>query len=137
MDNKNLEYKNTCIICGNLDELRDMEYYARKKYGINIERMFETKEEFLLINKRENNMGILENLREARQYNFSATSEGLKMCTIEKFTGWEIENLIFIIDKSDKNMELIYTAISRCRKNLFIINRGNNVFNNFINSLNM
>ncbi len=137
LDNKNLEYKNTCIICGNLNELRDMEYYARKKYGINIERMFETKEEFLLINKRENNIGILENLREARQYNFSATSEGLKMCTIEKFTGWEIENLIFIIDKSDKNMELIYTAISRCRKNLFIINRGNNVFNNFINSLNM
>ncbi|WP_024613169.1 AAA family ATPase [Clostridium sp. Ade.TY] len=137
LDEKKLNYKNTCIICANLEELREMEYYARNEYNIKVERMFETKEEFLEICKRENKIKILEDLRESRQFNFFVTSEGLKMCNIEKFTGLEIDNLIFVIDKNDKNMELIYTAISRCRKNLFIINRGNVKFDNFINSLNI
>lgn len=137
LDNKNVSYKDTCIIWGNLIELRNMEWYARKKYKLNVERMFETKEEFLLACKRDNYNELIKSLREARQFNFFTKGSGIKMCTTEKFTGWEIENLVFILDENDKNMELIYTAISRCRKNLFIINRGNIQFHEFINKLNI
>lgn len=130
-DVKKIDYNDTCIIGSSIDELREMEYYTRKKYSIKVERMFETKEEFIDISNLSKSHEKLEVLRESRRFNFFAQGEGIKMCTTESFKGWEIDNLVLIIDERDKNTELIYTAITRCKKNLLIINRGNIEFHNF------
>lgn len=134
-DIKKIDYDDTCIIGSSIEELREMEYYARKKYSIKVERMFETKEEFIHISHFRKGHEKLELLRESRRFNFFAQGEGIKMCTTESFKGWEIDNLVLIINKIDKNAELIYTAITRCRKNLLIINRGNIEFHNFFNKI--
>lgn len=134
-DSKKINYNDTCIIGGSIDELREMEYYARKKYFIKVERMFETKEEFIYISSLRNSKEKLELLRESRRFNFFTQGEGIKMCTTESFKGWEIDNLVLIIDREDKNTELIYTAITRCKKNLLIINRGNEEFHKFFNKI--
>ena len=57
-----------------------------------------------------------------------------KMSTIHSFKGWELDNIILIINPSplntnyeeDKNTyELIYTAITRAKKRLHILIVGN------------
>ncbi len=60
-----------------------------------------------------------------------------KLSTIHSFKGWEITTLILIIENENLNQqefttdELIYTAITRCRQNLIIINIGNERYNKF------
>ena len=60
-----------------------------------------------------------------------------KLSTIHSFKGWEIPTLFLIVEsESDEEHEfttdeLIYTAITRCRQNLIIINIGNHRYDNF------
>ena len=68
------------------------------------------------------------------------------MATIHSFKGWESPNVIFILEPESDNHdkysisakenapELIYTAITRAKENLFIINLGNNTYHDFFNS---
>lgn len=48
-----------------------------------------------------------------------------KMSTIHSFKGWELKNIIIVIDyasRSDKKSSCIYTAIGRTQENLIVIN---------------
>jgi ATP-dependent exoDNAse (exonuclease V) alpha subunit len=60
-----------------------------------------------------------------------------KLSTIHSFKGWEITTLILIIENENLDQqkfttdELIYTAITRCRQNLIIINTGNKRYDQF------
>ncbi|UXZ08814.1 hypothetical protein F1B95_08640 [Clostridium perfringens] len=61
-------------------------------------------------------------------------SENLKISTIHSFKGWEIDTLVLILDENtDENLneELIYTAITRCKKNLIIYGLRNSKYYNF------
>ena len=132
----NIDYNNTCIVGNNIEYLRDMEYYARKLYNVQVERMFETKEEYSKLYLYIENEEKIDLLRKSRKYNFIVCGSGIKMCQSESFKGWEIDNLVLILDReNNKNNELIYTSIARCKRNLFIINRGNREFDNFYNSI--
>lgn len=135
-EKNNIDYNNTCIVGDNVDDLRNMEYYARKLYNIKVERMFETKEEYSMLYSDIENQEKIDLLRKSRKYNFLVCGKGIKMCESKYFKGWEIENLVLILDReSNKNNELIYTSIARCKRNLFIINRGNREFNIFFNNI--
>lgn len=63
----------------------------------------------------------------------------IKLSTIHSFKGWEIKNLFLIIEKDEDDSfispELVYTALTRCQFNLFVINIGNDLYNNFFDSL--
>jgi len=74
----------------------------------------------------------LEKLRQNKKNFFSVTKGCISMSTIHSFKGWEAQNVFVIIDKDftknkseDGFNELVYTAITRARSNLFIINLGN------------
>lgn len=59
----------------------------------------------------------------------------IKMSTIHSFKGWELSNVIVVIPKKTPGFEqlyhsVIYTAITRARENLIIINM-NNLYWNF------
>lgn len=61
-----------------------------------------------------------------------------KLSTIHSFKGWEIATLFLLVENDNgvehefTTDELIYTAITRCRQNLIIINIGNKRYDNFL-----
>lgn len=55
-----------------------------------------------------------------------------KMSTIHSFKGWELNNIIIVIDfasKSEKKSSRIYTAIGRTKNNLIVIDLSNDYSN--------
>lgn len=121
---------NVCIVSMEIEHLRELEYKARKKYNFKFERTMETKEEYedickLYCNKKTRNTK-LEELRRIRKRQFQLDRGTMKLSTTHSFKGWEIETLVIIIDKTDdeSSEELIYTALTRCKSNLLIFNRG-------------
>lgn len=55
-----------------------------------------------------------------------------KMSTIHSFKGWELNNIIIVIDfssKSENKSSRIYTAIGRTKRNLIVINLSNDYSN--------
>ncbi|HIP13342.1 MAG TPA: hypothetical protein EYG73_11575 [Arcobacter sp.] len=60
-------------------------------------------------------------------------SAGLKLSTTNSFKGWEINTLFLIIDGESKfeSNEKIYTAITRCRSRLVILNLNHADYDTF------
>lgn len=62
----------------------------------------------------------------------------VKLSTIHSFKGWEIDTLFLLIEKEDEkefaNAELIYTGLTRARRNLVIFNLGNRKYDKFFKS---
>lgn len=68
-----------------------------------------------------------------KKLHFWMNSGTIKISTINSFKGWESEVIFLIIEKKFENStvfntnfdELLYTGLTRCRRNLIIINYGN------------
>lgn len=78
----------------------------------------------------------LDKIRRNRKLNFEPFSNSLIFSTIHSFKGMERENIIFIFSDtknkfSYKLNELIYTGLTRSKKNLFLINIGLDTYNKF------
>lgn len=79
----------------------------------------------------------LEIVRRNKKFNFWMNSGTTKLSTIHSFKGWEISTLFLLVEnESDEEFEfttdeLVYTAITRCRQNLVIINIGNQRYDGF------
>ena len=68
-------------------------------------------------------------------------TDQLKISSIHSYKGWDAENVILIIqpedeynDREDGMMgmpELVYTAITRAKSNLYILNLDNKMFDQF------
>lgn len=83
---KNLNYNNITIIAGEIDNLRELEFFIRNSYLLNCKIMFETKEEYEN-NNSDNNQIELETLRRSRKFAFNANSGQIKLSTIHSFKG--------------------------------------------------
>ncbi|WP_346855409.1 NERD domain-containing protein [uncultured Draconibacterium sp.] len=74
---------------------------------------------------------IIKNIRENKKYHFWPNPGTLKLSTIHSFKGWEENTVFCVIEPDVKSLdnissdELIYTGMTRCRKNLVLINYGN------------
>ena len=55
---------------------------------------------------------------------FKVKGNSLKLCTIKSFKGWERRNIIIIISGKISSDKEIYTALSRVREKLFIIDQN-------------
>ena len=66
-------------------------------------------------------------IRDNKKMNFYMNSGTVKISTIHSFKGWECENIFLIIERGHSMSfdEILYTGITRSRKNLIIINYGN------------
>ena len=72
-------------------------------------------------------------IRENKKLHFWMNSGTIKISTINSFKGWESEVVFLIIEpKYDKGTrfnehfdELLYTGLTRCRRNLIVVNFGN------------
>lgn len=93
----------------------------------------------------------IEKVRRNKKFNFWNNRGILKLSTIHSFKGWEVNTLFLLIDEEVKENyvynelgiveeakdfkfttdELIYTAITRCRNNLIILNTSDNKYHEF------
>lgn len=80
--------------------------------------------------------GNYKNIRDNKKLHFWMNSGTLKISTINSFKGWESEVVFLILEPiyntpTSFNLsfdELLYTGLTRCRKNLVVINFGNQVY---------
>ena len=158
MEANELQPKDTVILSQTGELLRDVEHYYCDKSGKGTTSTFISFEQFNdLLNKY--NLTNFKNstandmfksdkdaIEHGKKIHFTTATDHLKMSTIHSFKGWECINVILIIQpetgngakysisSKDNSPELIYTAITRARENLFIINLGHKRYHSFFSS---
>ena len=91
----------------------------------------------------------LEKIRHAAKTHFTTSCSNVKLSTIHSFKGWESKSIILILQPNvtennsfdsyriharENTPALIYTALTRAKCNLFIINLNNVRYHDFFNS---
>lgn len=130
--------------------LRQIDYEYRMRTGEQTEVTFVAKEPFERLKNIHNvsdeqtaNWKFqrdFESIDRVRKQLFTTDKRCLKISTIQSFKGWEAPSVILILEEDFHSAttsyrpmapETIYTAITRARENLYIINIGNNTYHNF------
>ncbi len=74
----------------------------------------------------------LDKIRKIRKNHFWLKTGTVKISTIHSFKGWEIDTLFLLIEPNDSdNDEIIYTGLTRAKRNLVIFNLGNLQYDKF------
>jgi hypothetical protein len=130
INNDNLKLQDISIIGSRIKFLQDLDYILRNELKRPTQTIFETRE--YLKNYGNNKMAIDE-IRNFKKNNFDIYADAIKLSTIPSFKGYEAETLFFIITEDDITDETIYTAFTRAKTNLYIINIGNRKYDEFFN----
>lgn len=148
------------ILAQSCDVLRDIDYMFRSTLNIVTHTTFESKEQYKrMLDKHgianedspvtSNFIKDINEIRRSKKVEFSMTSKYLKLSTIHSFKGWESAKVILFIEPEghpeehkkytvprEKDVpELIYTAITRARETIFVINMGNDKYDSFFKSI--
>ena len=116
------------ILCSKVELLRAIDLSIRTIKNEKTATTFESQEEF---DKIKGNEKEIERLRRIRKNHFWMKTGTVKLSTIHSFKGWEIDTLFLLIESEEEedsefsSAELIYTALTRARRNLIIFNLGN------------
>jgi hypothetical protein len=121
------------ILCSKVEILRAIDFSIRTIKHENTAIAFESQEEYL---EHKGNNSKIEEIRRLRKNHFYMKTGTVKLSTIHSFKGWEIDTLFLFIEKEEDqkefaNAELIYTGLTRARKNLVIFNLGNKKYDDF------
>ena len=128
INNDNLKLQDVSIIGSRIKFLQELDYTLRNELQRATQTIFETKE---YLNKYGNKKIAIDEIRHFKKSNFDIYSNAIKLSTIQSFKGYEAETLFFIITEDDMNDETIYTAFTRAKTNLYIINIGNQKYDEF------
>ncbi|MEB3886249.1 NERD domain-containing protein [Lyngbya sp. CCY1209] len=115
---------NLVVLAPTNEKIRSLEFLYRQISHEKTTHTSETKEEYENFSQFKSK---LEEIRRGRKLHFWANSGTVKFSTIHSFKGWEAHTLILIISdtRSDEYEgslnELIYTALTRARNNLIVI----------------
>lgn len=140
-NNNDIIDNSTCILSNSIAVLRECEYYLRKskKYaGCLFETNFENKEEYEVLKKEYNSERFhsyakkmemfdrtIMKIRQNKKYRFGISDSNYKMCTVQSFKGFEADNIILLLVGSNKigrdASSLLYCALTRAKKNLYIL----------------
>lgn len=158
MDEFGIVSKDVVILSQTCDILRDIEYSYRKATGHNAMTTFESKEQYeqlkSLYNIKDDKSPVsfkftkdLKDIRRNMKIHFTMDTPIIKLSTIHSFKGWESSAVILILEPErngdemkysvgpeENSAELIYTAITRCKEKLFIINCGNKKYHQFFST---
>ena len=137
----NIQALNVTFLAAKTNVIREIDYMIRHELKDNTVTTFETKEYYEKLKNAFPNetdlKKIIENIRRNKKNHFRMKPGTTKLSTIQSFKGWESHTLILIIEPEDNDCkqsettELIYTGITRARKNLFVFNMGNNFYDAF------
>ena len=133
------------VLCSKVELLRELDFLIRTKRKEKTATTFESKEEYEKIKKeyekiKDNIKKAIEKLRRTKKNHFWMKTGTLKLSTTHSFKGWEVNTLFLFIEKfiekkqEDKdftNEELVYTALTRAKRNLIVFNLGNQKYDSF------
>jgi hypothetical protein len=145
------------ILCSKVEILRAIDFSIRTIKNEKTATTFESQEEFDTIKNDETKKLIdkgvaevdikyninkamhdkLDNIRKIKKNHFWMKTGTVKLSTVHSFKGWEIDTLFLFIENEEDdftNAELIYTGLTRARKNLIVFNLGNRKFDDFFKS---
>ena len=123
-----IQPQDVCILAQSNGLLREIDFEIRKIENQKTYTTFETKEMYDFLKQKNLNGNDFQSeiraIQKNKRFNFWMNSAGLKLSTINSFKGWEINTLFLIIDGESnfESNEKIYTAITRCRSRLFVLN---------------
>lgn len=135
-----LDTNYTVVLAQKKSLLRNIDAEYRAKTNKETTTTFESKE-FYESALAESNGVKTERFREDidavernKKTHFTMMCHSLKLSTIYSYKGWEAENVFLIIDNNshDNTPEAIYTALTRARNTLYIINVGDNKYHEFL-----
>jgi hypothetical protein len=124
------------ILCSKVELLRTIDLAIRTIKKEKTETTFESQEEY---EKIHNNPEEIETRRRIRKNHFWMKTGTVKLSTVHSFKGWEIDTLFLLIEQEEDgkefaNAELIYTALTRARRNLIVFNLNNLNYDQFFKS---
>lgn len=135
--------------------LRLVDDVYKKQTGSNTTLTFETQQKFEQLYRENYNAdkkqlewpfkSEIDSIHKTLRYRFTMDTPYLKMSTVHSFIGWEAETVILVIQPTKQEQgqlgfsilpefdipEIIYTALTRARSNLFVINLGNSRYDSF------
>ena len=135
------EYLDSTPAQSKFQKIIDNSSFDIDSFRIWITKFVSSKEKYTLTNDSarylyDNNIELI---RKNKKRNFRMNPGLMKLSTTHSFKGWEIKNLFLVIENTDTDKfvspELIYTALTRCRNNLFVFNIGNTEYHKFFGSL--
>lgn len=148
----NIRPKNTVVLSESINILRDIEKYYTDEHHQCMTN-FETAYQYEELRKAQKSPTLfqkdLKEIRRAAKTHFTTDCGDLKLSTIHSFKGWESETVILLlqpemednstyegyyIQERENTPALIYTALTRAKCNLFIINLGNTKYHHFFQS---
>lgn len=142
-DDYNIKHKDVVVLGETIKLLRDIESAYTRMTQLGCMTNFETAEQYeQIVNGRYKDEN-LKDVRRAAKTHFTIDCNEIKMSTIHSFKGWESKTVVLILQSESQgskendeprvrnNAALIYTALTRARCNLFIINLGNKVYDKF------
>ena len=146
---KQLNPNDMCFLGLSVKNVRLIDEKLRKLCRLRTRTTFETEEVFQALKSNPYRKILLDEIRRNKKFNFWMESGTVKLSTVHSFKGWELQTGILIIDEDDMNDEdrkektdrpvmgkkttdeLIYTALTRVRENLIVINIGNQKYDAF------
>lgn len=138
-----LNIEDIVILAPQTTLLRQIDYLYRRETGKSTTVTFVSKEGVDNITRHSQLASYeykrdYDRLEKVEKNRFTMATHHLKLSTIQSFKGWEAPTVICIIQNdaySDDNIitspELIYIGITRAKENLFVINIGNNGYDEF------
>jgi len=128
---------------GKITILSDRNYFLQKidkelsEKGINTMTTFcsQSEQSITYSSHKNRNNAMKKGLEKNKKINFFSLDNEVQISTIHSFKGNESNTIILIIRNFQFEKELIYTAITRAKKNLIIINIANSEYKDFFNSL--
>lgn len=132
----NIKSSEIAIVSDHLDILRDIDEYLCEKFGMDTYTAFATKEEVKAVYGSGSSYpkSDIRNIERSKKIHFTVENQCVKLSSIYTFKGWEIHNLFLIINSTQRNSELIYTALTRARMRVIVLNCGNEIYHDFFNS---
>ena len=150
ISNDNNEAKDFVVLASSTKLLRNIDILYRQKTNEQTEITFisnEVLERLKQIHQVDDEKVVnwkfnrdFEALERTRKQLFTTDKRCLKISTIQSFKGWESPSVIVILE-SDPTLhnttfcpmspQTIYTAITRARENMYIINIGNDTYHDF------
>ena len=147
LGNCNIIHKDVVVLGETIKLLRDIESAYTRMTQFGCMTNFETAEQYeMIMNSRfsdEIRKKNLKDIRRTAKTHFTTDCNDIKMATIHSFKGWESKTVVLVLQSESQmslehdepmvpnNAALIYTALTRSRCNLFIINLGNKVYDKF------
>lgn len=148
----NIAVKDTAVLGLSINLLKNVEFDYRRLVGRKSMINFETKEEFIDILKQDSDddkmlQRDIYAIRRTAKTHFTTDTSEIKFSTIHSFKGWESKSIILLLQEEKEeeqllsdsyqvkehtnNAALVYTALTRARCNLFILNLGNEEYEEF------